>query len=466
MANPNLVIYNSADDTVITAINYGTGNAGDILPASSGTEYHLWNDKGKVLTSDPALNIKARVRDSDGAEIDPVTVQKWVELKSTTISTGTGGGSKVGYIDDNMSDFMPTGGNSYVTIGDIPYDCYRKLYLRVNLPPGTPLSANTFSIIFDYQDPSAGIATWITGVHGNGVVPTGNKLAVTDSTGADSVVDVASGYSIINDNAQSIYSQSKTLSTGDGTYYVYVTVDGIVSYVSSTTDFPTNALKLSEVVISSGVVSSVTDKRVFIGNVQAGLDAAKTTGPKVGQKYLATDTAKNYDCYTSGAWTELIEGSTEINSVYSSGTFSLNYIPKVTSTGNTLTNSPFRVTTGDVFDLGAHSYGFTEQNIATTTGTANIDWNNGVKAIYTRSSEAGGAVTFTFTAPVKSMDLGLVIKGSTMGSTGDITWPKVYWTTGAPVLSAGVSAIDIIDLYYSTGIAGYLGKASINYSTV
>ena len=100
MADPNPSIYNAADDTEITAINYGTGDAGDYKPSSAGTEYHIWNDKGKVLTSSPMTSIKVTVRDSDGQWVENITVQKWVEVKSTTIHAGADGGSISGYSDD------------------------------------------------------------------------------------------------------------------------------------------------------------------------------------------------------------------------------------------------------------------------------------------------------------------------------------------------------------------------------
>lgn len=149
----------------------------------------------------------------------------------------------------------------------------------------------------------------------------------------------------------------------------------------------------------------------------------------------------------------------------SSGAFTENYIPQISTTGGVLKASPFAVTTGDVFDFGAHSAVFTEQAIATTTGEAAINWNLGNKALFTRSTGAAGAATFSFTAPVKSANLMLIIRGSTAGSTGTITWPTVYWQDGlVPVLTSGVSAIDAVSFYYSTGLTAYLGLGSVNFS--
>ncbi|MBA7572991.1 hypothetical protein ES708_14778 [subsurface metagenome] len=153
--------------------------------------------------------------------------------------------------------------------------------------------------------------------------------------------------------------------------------------------------------------------------------------------------------------------------VYSSGAFTARRLAEISTTGGVIKESPFAVTTGDVLDFGAHSAGFTEQAIAISTGTTAIDWNNGLKALYTRSTGAAGAATFSFTAPVKSANLMLTIRGSTAGSTGTITWPTVYWQGGSvPTLTTGVSAIDVVSFYYSTGLPAYLGLGSANFSTV
>ena len=143
-------------------------------------------------------------------------------------------------------------------------------------------------------------------------------------------------------------------------------------------------------------------------------------------------------------------------------------LAEISSSGGVIKESPFTVTTGDVMDFGAHSAGFTEQVIATTTGTVEINWNSGNKALYTRSTgTVGGAATFTFTTPVKSMNLLLIVRGSTAGCTGAVTLPTVYWGSASyPTFSAGVSAIDTVAFYYSTGLTAYLGLGSANFSTV
>ena len=264
MADPNPSIYNAADDTEITAINYGTGDAGDYKPSSAGTEYHIWNDKGKVLTSSPMTSVKFTVRDADGQLVENITIQKWVEVKSTTIHAGADGGSISGYSDDNMADFQPVGKDGYANFGDIPCDCYRKVFIRVNIPTSAIEAGVTFKIYVTNQEAYSSIAKWITGLHGNGVVyQSAGALKVTDNAGNDSVVDIEKGFALISDGELYYGSgQTYTLSTDSGVYKVYLTSAGVIS--STTGSIPSNSILLAWVTIAGGVVTEVVDKRDFI----------------------------------------------------------------------------------------------------------------------------------------------------------------------------------------------------------
>jgi len=310
MANPNLKLYTTGA-VLVSAVDFGTGDAGTFLPDSTGTTYYLWNDKDLALGSTAATNIKARVRDTGGTAVEVITEQQWLEIKSTTIVAGSCGGSTIGYTNDDMSGFQPIGGDSYCSIGNIPADTYRNLKVRVNVPPGAQLSAEAFNLYFDYNDPSAALAHGITSIHGDGVLATtGSPLEVTDSTGADSVVVISAGSAYINDNEVSLSGLNKTLSTGDDTYNVYVSQDGVVSYISSSTGFPTNALNLAEATISSGKVSGVVDKRVYLAGLQAGTTGAIPSTPdKKGDLYLGTN-GKLYGALTSTSWTVIVPGAT------------------------------------------------------------------------------------------------------------------------------------------------------------
>ncbi|GAI87471.1 unnamed protein product, partial [marine sediment metagenome] len=62
-----------------------------------------------------------------------------------------------------------------------------------------------------------------------------------------------------------------------------------------------------------------------------------------------------------GNWTA--PTASEVGALESSGAFTVNRIPQITSTGGVLKASVFTVTTGDVFDFGAHSAGFSKLNV-------------------------------------------------------------------------------------------------------
>jgi hypothetical protein len=165
-----------------------------------------------------------------------------------------------------------------------------------------------------------------------------------------------------------------------------------------------------------------------------------------------------------------IHSTGNISVTDATGTHTVNI--DVITTGITLNDldTPYAVTTGNVMSFGAHSAGFTEQSSTATTGTATINWSLGNKALYTRSTGSNGACTIAFTDPPKSMSVMLIIRGSTAGSSGAISWSTgntIYWSsTATPSFSTGVSAIDVVGLYYSTGLGGYLAMGTTNFSTV
>ena len=112
---------------------------------------------------------------------------------------------------------------------------------------------------------------------------------------------------------------------------------------------------------------------------------------------------------------------------------------------------------GGELDAQAHSIGFTEQAITSSSGSATIDWRNGNKAAITLAEDT----TFTFTAPTKPCNLVLrLVQDSTGGHS--ITLPTIKYPGGtAPTFSTDANAIDVLSLYW-TG-SDYLGQASLNF---
>jgi len=259
--DPNPKIYNAADDTEITAINFGTGDAGSYEDAEAGVEYHVWNDKGKVLSSSTMTSVKITARDADGLEVKNVTIQKWAEIKSTTIVAGVNGGSITGYTDDDMPEFQPVGKDNYLAIGDIPCDCYRKIFVRVNIPTSALGIGYTFNIYVTNQQPSSSIAKWITGLWGNGIVNGTHTLEVTaHNVGVDSLIVIDSGTALISDRESYLsVAQTYTISVVAGTYKIYLTSVGVIS--STTGTIPTNSICLAYVTIAGAVVTTIVDYR-------------------------------------------------------------------------------------------------------------------------------------------------------------------------------------------------------------
>lgn len=264
--DPNPSIWNSDDSQEVTAINYGTGDAGTYLLLEAGTEYHVWNDKGMVKSSSKMICVRVSARDDNGDEVKNITKQHWVEIKSLTIHAGVNGGSITGYTGDNMTEFQPVGLNASLIIGDIPADCYRKIMVRVKLPNSAIEGAVTFQIYVLNQEPSTPIAKHITGLHGNGVVyQPGGAFAVNIGTPA-SILDIEKGFALI-DSLEAYYGAAQQYSVAaleNGTYKLYLTSVGVISAIISTSSIPANSIELNRVVVAGGVATAVTDKRNFI----------------------------------------------------------------------------------------------------------------------------------------------------------------------------------------------------------
>ena len=281
--DPNPSIWNANDSQEVTAINYGLGDAGTYLLLETGTEYHVWNDKGMVKGSSKMICVRVSARDDNGDEVKNITKQHWPEIKSLTIHEGSNGGDASGETDDNMTEFQPVGLNTPLIIGDIPADCYRKIMVRVHIPNSGIEGPVTFQIYTLNQEPSTPIAKWTTGLHGNGVVhQSGGAFAVTINDPDTSKLDIEKGFALI-DNLETYYGAGQQYSVaalGDGTYKLYLTSVGVISTIISTSSIPSNSIELSRVVVASGEATEVTDKRnLIIKTPRIKFDA--TTAPTV-----------------------------------------------------------------------------------------------------------------------------------------------------------------------------------------
>lgn len=253
---PSPRFYNPAGDTEQLIHDFGNCDAGAYKPDANGWEVWIWNDKGGSLGSDDMTSVKISIRDADGGEDKIWTKQHWVEIKSYGVTGG-------GIVDDAMTLFQSVGLNKPLSLGDIPSNCARKLFIRCYPPTDAEEQNVSAQLKITYQKPSTSIMKWLTGLFGNGVVNMGNKLKVTDNAGDDSVIDIASGYALIDDNEVYFGStQTHTISTDNGVYKVYLTHTGVIG--STTGSIPANSILLSWTTIAGGVVTDVVDKRTFI----------------------------------------------------------------------------------------------------------------------------------------------------------------------------------------------------------
>ena len=263
--DPNPSIWNSDDSQEVSAINYGLGDAGTFLLLEAGTEYHVWNDKGKEKNSSKMICAKVSARDDNGDEVKNITKQHWPEIKSLTIHEGENGGDASGETDDNMTQFQPVGLNAPISLGNIPADCYRKIMVRVKLPNSAIEGAVTFQIYVLNQEPSTPIAKWITGLHGNGVVyRSSGAFAVSINGGDASKLDIEKGFAV-TDNLEGYYGAAQQYDVSgldDGVYKLYLTSVGVIG--ATTGNIPSNSIELYRVTVVSGEATEVIDKRNFI----------------------------------------------------------------------------------------------------------------------------------------------------------------------------------------------------------
>ena len=306
--DPNPSIYSTGEDTEITAINFETGDAGTYEPGSTGTEYHIWNDRGRVLDSSKMTSVKITVRDSDGDETDNITTQHWVEVKSTTIvagaaSTGGSSGDLTGVTDDNMPEFQAIGEDNYATLGDIPANCYRIILVRVNIPTNAIQAGVTFSLYVTNQQPSTPISKWITRDKFNAIVPTTGDPFAMSTGGTTGTIPYNDGIALINSNE--VYygsSGSYTItSTGSGTYNIYLSESGVLG--GTTGALASNQLSLYEATYSSGVCTALTDKRVYLVGFLAGSSGAIPEVPLIpGSMFFDLTNGILYGAKTSSGW--------------------------------------------------------------------------------------------------------------------------------------------------------------------
>jgi len=301
MALPSPEFY-STGDIEQTTHDFEDCEAGAYAPDSTGWKVRLWNDKDGTLGSETMTSVKISVRDIDGGTDELWTQQHWIQIKSSSGSTGV--------VDDAMTEFQAVGKNKELSLGDIPSNQYRTLYVRC-YPPTDAIEGDVdFQLKTTYQDPQTSICKWITGLRGNGVVAsTGDPFAMSTG-GSTGTIPYDAGYALIYNN-EIYYGSSGSYditTTGSGTYKIYLNESG--AFGETTGSMAANQLELYEATISSGVCTAVTDKRVYIAGLQSGTTGAMPSTPDLGDMYLDITNGKLYAAKTAGNWTVIVPGAT------------------------------------------------------------------------------------------------------------------------------------------------------------
>jgi hypothetical protein len=127
---PCLVVYDHTNTERVSALDFGTMAAG-----SSSQEFVVWVWNKKDFDDAPkATDIRVSVL-AGNKWSEGIVDGHFVSVRSNGVLDPDG----LGIIDDEESQFTPIGGpltnpGSFHSIGDIPTNCARRLFFRVDIP--------------------------------------------------------------------------------------------------------------------------------------------------------------------------------------------------------------------------------------------------------------------------------------------------------------------------------------------
>jgi len=127
---PYMVLYDMSGTERLSGIDFGT-----IRPGSSSQEVivWLWNKKG-FSDAPTAADVRITVAAAN-VWAGEIVQNHYIKVKSNGVLDPDG----VGIVDDEEAEFSEIGGEltdpeSYHSIGDIPSNCARRLFFRVDIP--------------------------------------------------------------------------------------------------------------------------------------------------------------------------------------------------------------------------------------------------------------------------------------------------------------------------------------------
>ncbi len=127
---PYMVLYDMTGTERLSGIDFGT-----IRPGSPSQEVivWLWNKKG-FNDAPTATDVRITVAAAN-VWAEEIVQNRYIKVKSNGVLDPDG----VGIVDDEEAEFSEIGGEltdpeSYHSIGDIPSNCSRRLFFRVDIP--------------------------------------------------------------------------------------------------------------------------------------------------------------------------------------------------------------------------------------------------------------------------------------------------------------------------------------------
>lgn len=133
---PHPVLYNRTDTERLSSVEFGI-----IRPGLSSQEIDVWLWNKRNFSDAPVAEGVRITAVSANQYADEIVENRYISVRSSGILDPDG----AGIVDDNEDDYSPIGGDltdpdSYHRIGDIPSNCARRLWFKIETPPDFSVS--------------------------------------------------------------------------------------------------------------------------------------------------------------------------------------------------------------------------------------------------------------------------------------------------------------------------------------
>ena len=143
-----LTIRDSNDENILYGISFPTQLLNPTTPAE--LELHLWNNKGESCAK-LASNVRISVVNANKTTSGGTNYTGQEIIDNNLIQAKSDGivGSEI--VDDAQSTFTAIGKTSYLSVGDIPVNCARKIFLKLQSEAGTTTEECVFYLKIRYN---------------------------------------------------------------------------------------------------------------------------------------------------------------------------------------------------------------------------------------------------------------------------------------------------------------------------